>query len=221
MISSLNKPASSSRNGPWEASMQQSNKMNGVADGAYRLNIDRLEVLNERMFERNVPSSILQQQFSQRPVSTKYSILPMVDKYKESNVPIDTQPIYKQKDVFNPGTSAPFNGYVNAVNDESRLRNQFFALQKCEQSVYVPSSQSDLYTVNIPPNPSHQNSYGGTQDDNHSLLFNEEEFIQFNPNLFHLGGNLFDNHTRQQLKGMSDSGSKTLRNIRLGNNTFM
>jgi len=206
------------RNGPWEASMQQTNKMNGVVEGAYIMNMDRVQVLNDRIFERNIPSSILQQQFSQRPVSTKYSILPVLDRYKDSSVSIETRPIYKQHEVFNPGTSAPFNGYVNAINDESRLRNQFFALQKSEQSVYVPSSKSDLYIVNIPEKPIEQ-KINGLDDDNHSLLFKENDFGSFNPNLFHLGGNLFDNHTRQQLKGISDIGSKTSTNIRLGNNT--
>lgn len=206
------------RNGPWEASMQQTNKMNGVVEGAYIMNMDRVQVLNDRIFERNIPSSILQQQFSQRPVSTKYSILPVLDRYKDSSVSIETRPIYKQNEVFNPGTSAPFNGYVNAINDESRLRNQFFALQKSEQSVYVPSSKSDLYIVNIPEKPIEQ-KINGLDDDNHSLLFKENDFGSFNPNLFHLGGNLFDNHTRQQLKGISGGVSGTSTNIRLGNNT--
>ena len=205
------------RNGQWEASAQQNNKMNGVVEGAYRLNMDRLQVLNDRIYERNVPSSVLQQQFSQRPVSTKYTMLPLVDTYKESSVPTERQPIYKQQEVFNPGTSAPFSGYVNAINDESRLRNQFFALQNCEQSVYVPSSQSDLYNVNIPQSQTPKQKDGdGLQYDDRSLLFKESEFSSFNPNLFHLGRNLFDNHTRQQLKGVSDGGSG---NIRLGNNS--
>jgi hypothetical protein len=211
----------SARNGQWEASMsqEQDNKMNGVVEGAYRLNVDRLQVLNERIFERNIPSTVLQQQFSQRPVSTKYSILPLFDTYKDTNVPIVTQQTYRQEQVFNPGTSAPFNGYVNAINDESRLRNQFFALQKCEQSVYVPSSQSDLYSVTVPQKRSLQDS-DGLQDDNRSLLFKEEELGSFNPNVFRLGGNLFENHTRQQLKGISDNGVKQSANIRLGNNTW-
>lgn len=208
------------RNGQWEASVvqQQSNKMNGVVDGAYRLNVDRLQILNERIFERNVPSTVLQQQFSQRPVSTKYSLLPLVDTYKETSVPIVTQPVYKQEQVFNPGTSAPFNGYVSAINDESRLRNQFFALQKCEQREYVPSSKSDMYTVTIPQQETSRQLINGIQDDNRSLLFKEDDLGTFNPNVFRLGGNLFENHTRQQLKGIKETSSSN-NNIRLGNNT--
>jgi len=221
----MNVASSTTRNGQWEASMDNySNKMNGVLEGAYRANIDRLQILNERIFERNVPSTVLQQQFSQRPVSTKYSILPFVDTYKVASVPIVTQPIYKQEQVFNPGTSAPFNGFVNAINDESRLRNQFFAIQKCEQREYVPSSQSDLYTVTIPQTQPSNQLLNGIQDDNRSLLFKEEEQGPFNPNVFRLGGNLFENHTRQQLKGISDNGlsktSRSITNIRLGNNTW-
>lgn len=207
------------RNGQWEASsfMNENSKMNGVAEGAYRLNVDRLQILNERIFERNIPSTVLQQQFSQRPVSTKYSMLPLFDTYKDSTVSIATQPIYKQEQVFNPGTSAPFNGYIEAVNDESRLRNQFFATQKCEQREYVPSSQSDLYTVDIPQSRTPiQKDGDGLQYDDRSLLFKEDELGEFNPNIFRLGGNLFENHTRQQLKGISDIKSS---NIRFGNNS--
>lgn len=218
IIKRMSARINSSRNGQWEATVQQNNKMSGVVEGAYRLNIDRLQVLNDRIFERNIPSTILQQQFSQRPVSTKYSMLPLFDNYKESSVPIENQPIYKQDQVFNPGTSAPFNGYVNAINDESRLRNQFFAMQKCEQKEYVPSSQSDLYTVDIPQNlPIIHKDGDGFQYDDRSLLFKEDELGDFNPNVFRLGGNLFENHTRQQLKGISDIKSS---NIRLGNNTW-
>lgn len=209
-----------SRNGPWEASIQQINKIDGVADGAYIMNVNRLQELNDRIFERNIPSTILQQQFSQRPVSTKYSLLPLFDKYKEPTVPIETHQIYKQEEVFNPGTSAPFNGFINAINDESRLRNQFFALQRCEQSVYVPSSQSDLYTVNIPQKSIQQEDSNGTNYDDRSLLFKEEDFDPFNPNVFRLGGSLFDNHTRQQLKGVSDENSNKSTRVRLGNNTW-
>ena len=206
------------RNGQWEAYVsQQNNNLNGVIDGAYRLNVDRLQVLNERIFERNIPSTVLQQQFSQRPVSTKYSLLPLFDTYKDASVPISTQPVYKQEQVFNPGTSAPFNGFVNAINDESRLRNQFFALQKCEQKEYVPSSQSDMYVAPVDQRPISSQLVNGIEDDNRSLLFNEEEFESFNPNVFRLGGNLFENHTRQQLKSIKET--STNNNIRLGNNT--
>lgn len=205
------------RNGQWEASSRQNNKMNGVIEGAYRLNVDRLQILNERIFERNVPSTVLQQQFSQRPVSTKYSILPIFDTYKETTIPIVTQPIYKQEAVFNPGTSAPFNGYVDAINTESSLRNQFFAIQKCEQSEYVPSSKSDLYSVEIPEKKPHPQLSHGIEPDNRSLLFSQDELEKFNPNVFRLGGNLFKNHTRQQLKGISDNAPS---NIRIGNNTW-
>ena len=206
------------RNGQWEAYVsQQNNNLNGVIDGAYRLNVDRLQVLNERIFERNIPSTVLQQQFSQRPVSTKYSLLPLFDTYKDASVPISTQPVYKQEQVFNPGTSAPFNGFVNAINDESRLRNQFFALQKCEQKEYVPSSQSDMYVAPVDQRPISSQLVNGIEDDNRSLLFNEEEFESFNTNVFRLGGNLFENHTRQQLKSIKET--STNNNIRLGNNT--
>ena len=53
------------------------NKLYGVVNGLYQCNLDRASELSERMYERNIPSSTLQPQFSIRPVSTKYDILPI------------------------------------------------------------------------------------------------------------------------------------------------
>jgi hypothetical protein len=71
------------------------------------------------------------------------------------------------------------------------LRNQFFALQKCEQSVYVPSSTSDLYQTRVDYTP---------QTQTHPLLFEKPDLAPFNPNVLNLGNSLFNNHTRDQLK---------------------
>ena len=105
-------------------------------------------------------------------------------------------PTYNIQQTFNPGTaSAPWGGYSSHVNDESRLRNQFFAIQKCEKSEYVPPSTSDLYNYKINSQPVHQPF---------PKLFEEQQFNKFNPNVCNLGKNLFDNSTRVQLKNLSN-----------------
>ena len=118
---------------------------NGVINGLYTCNQERTQQLNDRIFSRNIPSSQLQMQFSSRPVSTKYATMPIVNPRAKSQIPINVAPTYETTEVFNPGTSAPWSGFPTKIDDESKLRNQFFALQKCEQSEYVPSSTSDLY----------------------------------------------------------------------------
>ena len=152
---------------------------------------------NERIYNRNIPSQPLQPYIDVRPVSTKYSYLPIVDPRKQLHVPAKQMPIFNTRHTFNPGnTQSPYSGFATNINTESELRNQLYALQKCSQSVYVPSSTSDLYTptihANNMPNP-------------HSLLFEEQTFQSFNPNPAPevCGSNLFYNTTRCQIKELT------------------
>tara|TARA_A100001011_G_C14146389_1_gene772059 strand:- start:22 stop:528 length:507 start_codon:yes stop_codon:yes gene_type:complete len=166
--------------------------MFGVVNGCYSCKYDNVDENNERLFDRNIPSTNLQPQYGIRPVSTKYSILPIVDQRKKVTVPLHKYNNFNVDTVFNPGNSkSPWSGFANNVNLESTLRNQFFALQKCEQSEYVPSSKSDLYNTKIDYKPVQQN---------HPLLFEKQDFNHFNPNVFNLGNEFFNNSTRNQLK---------------------
>ena len=69
--------------------------MYGVADGLYECNHQRTDELNERISLRNIPSSSLQPQFGIRPVSTKYAIMPIVDRRSVPKVEISRAPLYK------------------------------------------------------------------------------------------------------------------------------
>ncbi len=152
---------------------------------------------NERMYDRNLPSQMLQQYIDVRPVMTKYSYFPIVDPRKPTNIPLQQMPTYNVEQNFNPGNrQAPWSGFASNINKESELRNQIYALQKCSQSVYVPSSTSDLYNYQFQtpytPNP-------------HELLFNDETFDAFNPNPSPglCGSGIFFNSTRCQVKDMT------------------
>ena len=166
---------------------------NGIVEGLYTCQQDRNQQLNERISSRNIPSSQLQMQFSSRPVSTKYATMPIVNPRTKAKVPINIQPTYQTTQVFNPGSSAPWAGFPTKIDDESKLRNQFFALQKCEQAEYVPSSTSDLYEVAVTSRPVLQ-PYPG--------LFQTEDLSEFNTNPCNLGKELLYNHTRQQVKNL-------------------
>ncbi len=101
---------------------------------------------NTRIYERNIPSQMLQPYVDVRPVMTKYSYFPIVDPRKPISVPMEQLPTFNVHKTFNPGnTTSPWSGFASSINTESELRNQVYALQKCSQSVYVPSSNSDLY----------------------------------------------------------------------------
>ena len=152
---------------------------------------------NKRIYDRNIPSQMLQPYLDVRPVMTKYSYFPIVDPRKEISVPMEQLPTYNVNKVFNPGnTTSPWSGFASNINLESELRNQVYALQKCSQAVYVPNSNSDLYdykfkTVNQ-PNP-------------HELLFQNESFSSFNPNpdAKTVGSGIFLNSTRVQVRDMT------------------
>jgi cytochrome c2 len=81
----------------------------------------------------------------------------------------------------------------NSINS---LTDQIYALQKCSQSVYVPTSNSDLYDYSfrakVQPNP-------------HELLFRDETFTSFdpNPNKEIVGTNMFMNPTRVQVRELT------------------
>lgn len=158
------------------------------------------EQTNTRIYDRNIPSQMLQPYLNVRPVMTKYSHFPIVDPRKELNVKLDQMTTYNSQTIFNPGnTKSPWSGFVSNVNLESELRNQVFALQKCDQAVYVPGSNSDLYKYSY-------NQNNSIQSQTHSLLFQKDFFCDFDPNPDNkiVGSSIFYNSTRTQVKEIGD-----------------
>jgi hypothetical protein len=156
------------------------------------------EIHNSRIYDRNLPSQMLQPYLSVRPVMTKYSFMPIVDPRKEISVKLEQQPTYNSNVVFNPGNDmSPWSGYSSGVNIESELRGQIFALQKCDQSVYVPNSNSDLYKHSFRASSgSCSSSCASSSEQNHNLLFKKENFCDFNPLPNNVSMGLFNNSTR-------------------------
>jgi hypothetical protein len=155
------------------------------------------EQTNTRIYDRNIPSQLLQPYLDVRPVMTKYSYFPIVDPRKKINVPMEQLPTYNVNKMFNPGNDvSPWSGFASNVNLESELRNQIYALQKCSQSIYVPNSTSDLYNYKFKtiaqPNP-------------HELLFKSDSFSSFDPNpdVKIVGNGIFMNNTRVQVRDMT------------------
>lgn len=171
-----------------------SNKTNECVLNGYERSSQITNEMNTRIYDRNVPSQMLQPYLSVRPVMTKYSFMPIVDPRAPISIPMEQQPVYNVHNTFNPGnTQSPWSGFASNINNESILRNQIYALQKCSQSVYVPGSNSDLYQYSFKPDKS------GNQSQPFPGLFRKEHFTEFNPNPENIGDGLFMNHTRQQL----------------------
>ena len=150
--------------------------------------------MNLDIYKRNVPSEGIATHFDPRPVNTKYRHLPVLDPKQPDSY--EYRQTYNES-VFLPGNRKPhYNGFANNVDRESSLRNQFFALQKGDQHLYVPSSNSNMYNhpINFVTHEGNINRLG---------MFYQSDFDDFNPNLSDkIGRNIFHNNTRVQLKDL-------------------
>jgi len=106
------------------------------------MNLDYDNELNIRIESRNIPSAPLQPLYDFRPVMTKYTWFQSIE--EKSIVPTKHYE-YAPSKVFNPGNRAPINYFLQNIDKESTLRNQFMALQKSDQKEYVPDLNSTLY----------------------------------------------------------------------------
>ncbi len=98
--------------------------------------MDRVEELNQRLYDRNQTSTNPQMLFSPRPISIKYNDFPSIDQYRPSSVPMKPYADYNIRDDYLPSSYiSPWNGYN--VSNESNLRNLNQKLSKCP-NVYVP-----------------------------------------------------------------------------------
>ena len=153
---------------------------------------------NKRISDRNIPSQTLQPYIDVRPVMTKYSYFPIVDPRKTSSIKMQVLPTFNIEKTFNPGnTTSPWSGFATNVNTESELRNQIYALQRCSQSVYVPQSNSDLYTYKFTPTTS---GIVNNNSNAHNLLFENTVPVQTQfQSPMKKGEQLFMNSTRTQI----------------------
>ena len=116
----------------------------GVIDNSiYVKNDSRVQELNERMFNRNVSIRPVAVSMDVRSTPTRYVKMPIINMRPVANVQCPhVLPFNVNKQFFPGNTKSPYDGYN--VDRETILRNQTFALQKCDQREYVPSSNSDL-----------------------------------------------------------------------------
>lgn len=167
----------------------------GIPEGVYYGQNARVEELNERIESRHFPDLALAPNFDPRPTPTKRMQFPMVNMRAIPSAPIQEYANFSTKNNFYPGTqAAPPLGYAANVETEMRLRNQYFALQHCDQNVYVPSTESDLYKVQ---------AVGRTVEQPYPYMFvtpvfeNPAAINNLNPAV---GGDMFYNNTRTQLR---------------------
>ena len=157
---------------------------------SYQLN----QEINNKIYQRNIPSHSLPPNLSVYPVPTKYVKLGVTDQHPEQKTPHKHYSNYQANKMFCPtSTNGNYQGYSSHIHLESELRNQFVALQKCDASEYIPNYKSNLYTYST---PSHNKEIQPFE-----YLFNTAIYMPFQPILTEQqNDSLFFNHTRQQLK---------------------
>ena len=168
--------------------------MEGVVHGVKYCQFERAAKINNGIYERNIPSNNLNMSFTPRSVPTRYTKMPILDCRRPTTVPCKDGPIYNQYTTFNPGTSAPYSGFANDIDQESRLQNRFFPLQKGVQSKFIPDSKSDLYVAGCPQTKKVKMT--------NELLFQKPQFAPFNPNSCNLGNKIFYNNTRLDVRNI-------------------
>ena len=150
---------------------------------------------NKQIFERNIPNVQLESYLSTIPESTRYNYPDLSGSKRTKDLETNhfqKRKNYNQHAFFNPGTNAPWKGFSSNVDTESVLKNQVYALQRSNQSIYVPGSQSDLYNTTVPKSKR-----------TNSLLFQQPQFapetMTPHPSI---GTNLWMNDTRGQLRNI-------------------
>ena len=164
----------------------------------------RVDELNDRINSRMASDHVLPVQFDFRPVSTKYSIFPMIDRRAKPTVPLPRSAgpngpngLYDVKTSFAPmQRRGPVQYGLDHVDTETVLQNRHVAYQKyADQGVYVPDSRSDLYRVE---------AVGRQEAQTHPSLFSKDQYATSGSNIASLvGRELFHNNTRTQLRGLS------------------
>lgn len=155
---------------------------------------ERVDELNNRIYERYITETPLEPNYDPRPVPTKYVVFPIMDKRPLMKQPKQQYMDYNTQTQFNPGNRiSPFSG--NNIDLENNLRNQYFSIQHgAPQGIYIPSSNSDLYKNSVISRPTHQP---------HPELFNTYKWSSSpHPNVANslIGRDPFFNHTRTQLR---------------------
>ena len=156
----------------------------------------RTEDINSLIYDRYKPSIILPPNFDIRPVSTKYSYMPIFDR---RSIPTESLSMPIIQNTLVPGVSShgPWDGFASNINTESQLRSQCYPLQRgYTTTCFIPSSQSELYQYNVQKDISSKS----TQPQPHQLLFESVELVSDKIPIKNTSEMFFNASTRYEFK---------------------
>ena len=153
------------------------------------------EEMNQKILDRYESDMPLAPNLSSRAIPTKYTYFQVTPFQKESKIPVEEFPPHDSNTNFTPPVSlGPYSGYIENIDTESDLRCQTNPLEKGNpNSSYIPSSNSDLYKVQITSKEMEQP---------YPLLFKKDDYATSGQNNVSdlIGSKEFHNSTREQLK---------------------
>lgn len=153
----------------------------GAHQGFFHGQHDRLDELNSRLTDR-LEQKQLRANLDFRSVPTRCTnIFPMIEPRKHSNVQLR-------------GDASWITSYTNNVNIESDLRNQYTPMGS---EVYVPSSTSDLYKIEVANSSNMLPNECVHLFDKHSYTTTGNKLIEHS-----IGKLSFNNNTKVQMRGM-------------------
>ena len=134
------------------ASATSDEKMPGVSTGVYYGQFQRTEELNDRLRNRICVDTPLRPNHAPRAVNTRQVLMPTADMRPTATVGFGSYRNYScETNHATITTRGPPREFLANIDTETILRNHVHALQRgADQSVYVPSSQSELYRDSAP-----------------------------------------------------------------------
>ena len=133
------------------ASATTDEKMPGVSTGVYYGQFQRTEELNDRLRSRISVDAPLRPNHAPRAVNTRQMLMPTADTRPATTVGFGSYRDYScATNHATITTCGPPREFLANIDTETILRNHVHALQRgADQSVYVPSSQSELYRDSV------------------------------------------------------------------------
>lgn len=149
---------------------------------------------NDLIYNRNIPDEILRPNLSFHATTTRQTLFPTAPIKREASVPIYSTPGHCVHTKFSPATRmGPTATYLANIDIETKLQGRVYALQRGDESVYVPNSSSDLYNTHV--------EAGAPLEQPYPLLFEKQEYKTRGSSIAtKIGNDQLYNNTRVQLK---------------------
>ena len=158
---------------------------------------DYLQKMNDKILNRRFPDVELKPNLDNRPLSTKYSLFPIVQSLppRENKQYLEH---YTELNFAPCSAMGPVKKCDTHVSLENELRGQNSKLYKGDLvNKFVPSVKSDMYNVVLPIFEQVQQP--------HPLLFQQNKYSTSQQSKVvdsNIGKDLLYNHTRTQLRNM-------------------